>query len=162
MSQKRLTMRKLKEVLRLHSFGMSQHQIARGCGVSQSTVHEYLSAAQAAGVKWPLPADWGDQQVEQALFPQRHGPAVWRKHTEPDWPRIHHDLQTAKNLTLQLVWQEGREVDPEGYGYTRFCDLYRRWLKKLDLVLRQDHRAGEKTYPKVSMPVLALVPVRLE
>lgn len=139
-------MRKLKEVLRLHSFGMSQHQIARGCGVSQSTVHEYLSAAQAAGLKWPLPEDWGDQQVEQALFPQRHGPAVWRKHTEPDWQKIHHDLQTHKDLTLQLVWQEGREVDPEGYGYSRFCELYRRWQKKLDLVLRQDHRAGEKMF----------------
>jgi transposase len=36
-----------------------------------------------------------------------------------------------------LVWQEGRESNPDGYGYSRFCDLYRRWLKKLDLVLRQ-------------------------
>jgi DNA-binding NarL/FixJ family response regulator len=47
-------MRKLKEVLRLHSLGMSQHQIARGCSISQSTVHDYVSAAEAAGVKWPL------------------------------------------------------------------------------------------------------------
>ena len=48
-------MRKLKEVLRLHSLGLSQHQIAHSCSISQSTVHEYLSAAQAAGVKWPVP-----------------------------------------------------------------------------------------------------------
>src|ERR1019366_3113744 len=60
--QKRLTMRKLKEVLRLHSLGLSQHQIARSCSISQSTVHEYLSAAQAAGLKWPLPENWDDQQ----------------------------------------------------------------------------------------------------
>jgi transposase len=73
-------------------------------------------------------------------------PAVWRKHPEPDWTQIHQELQTHKDLTLQLVWQEGRESNPEGYGYSRFCDLYRRWLGKLDLVLRQEHRAGEKMF----------------
>ena len=139
-------MRKLKEVLRLHSLGLSQHQIARSCSISQSTVHDCLSAAQAAGLKWPLPENWGDQQFEQALFPNRPAPAVWRKHPEPDWAQIHKDLQTHRDLTLQLVWQEGRESNPDGYGYSRFCDLYRRWLKKLDLVLRQEHRAGEKMF----------------
>ena len=139
-------MRKLKEVLRLRSLGLSQHQIARSCSISQSTVHDYLSAAQAAGVGWPLPEDWGDQQIEQALFPKRPAPAFWRKHPEPDWVQIHQELQTHKDLTLQLVWQEGRENDPDGYAYSRFCDLYRRWLKKLDLVLRQEHRAGEKMF----------------
>src|SRR5512142_1976260 len=74
--QKRLTMRKLKEVLRLDSLGLSQHQIARSCSISQSTVHEYLAAAQAAGVRWPAPADWDDAQVERTLFPQRPVPAV--------------------------------------------------------------------------------------
>jgi transposase len=139
-------MRKLKEVLRLHSLGMSQHQIARSCAISQSTVHDYVSAAQAAGVKWPLPEDWGDPQIIRALFPQRAAPEVWRKHPEPDWGGIHKELQTHKNLTLQLIWQEGRERNPEGYGYSRFCELYGLWLKKLDLVLRQTHRAGEKTF----------------
>jgi len=139
-------MRKLKEVLRLHSLGLSQHQIARSCSISQSTVHEYVSAAQAAGMKGPLPEDWDDQQIERTLFPQRPAPAIWRKHPEPDWSGIHQDLQTHKNLTLQLVWQEARESNPDGYGYSRFCELYRRWLKKLDLVLRQDHRVGEKMF----------------
>ena len=131
-------MRKLKEVLRLHSIGMSQHQIARSCSISQSTVHEYVSAARSAGVKWPVPESWDDRQIEQTLFPHRPAPSVWRKHAEPDWTKIHQDLQTHKNLTLQLVWQEERESNPEGYGYSRFCDLYRRWLKKLDLVYASD------------------------
>src|SRR5438445_1310075 len=118
-------MRKLKEVLRLHSLGLSQHQIARSCSISQSTVHEYVSAAQAAGTQLALPESWDDQQTEHALFPQRPAPAVWRKHTEPDWAKIHEELQTHKDLTLQLVWHEGRESNPNGYGYSRFCDLYR-------------------------------------
>jgi transposase len=139
-------MRKLKEVLRLHSLGMSQHQIARSCSISQSTVHAYVAAAQTAGVKWPLPENWGDQQIGQTLFPQRSAPEVWRKRPEPDWAGIHKELQTHKNLTLQLIWQEKRESDPDGYGYSRFCELYRLWLKKLDVVLRQTHRAGEKMF----------------
>ena len=101
-------MRRLKEVLRLQSLGLSQHQIARSCSVSQSTFHEYVSAAEAAGVKWPLPENWDDSQVEQTLFPQRPAAAIWRKHAEPDWTQIHQELQTHKDLTLQLVWLEGR------------------------------------------------------
>ena len=139
-------MRKLKEVLRLHSLGMSQHRIARSCSISQSTVHGYVFAAQAAKVKWPLPEDWDDRQIGQTLFPRRSVPEAWRKHPEPDWAGIHKELQTHKNLTLQLIWQEKRESDPGGYGYSRFCELYRRWLKKLDPVLRQTHRAGEKMF----------------
>ena len=61
--QKRLTMRKLKEVLRLHALGLSQHQIARSCSIAQSTVHEYIRASQAAGVNGPLPEGWDDQQI---------------------------------------------------------------------------------------------------
>jgi transposase len=95
---------------------------------------------------WPLPEAWGDQQIEQTLFPQRPAPAVWRKHPGPDWSQIHQELQTHKDLTLQLGWQEGREIHPEGYAYSRFCDLYRRWLKKFDLVLGRKHRAGEKMF----------------
>ena len=117
-------MRKVKEVLRLHSLGLSQHQIARSCSISQSTVHEYLSAAQAASVKWPAPENWDDQQIERTLFPQRPAPVIWRKHPEPDWTQIHQELQTHKDLTLQLtlqlVWQEGRESNPDGYGYSRY------------------------------------------
>ena len=107
-------MRKLKEVLRLHCLGLSQHQIARSCSISQSTVHQYVSAARAAGVTWALSGNWDDQQIEKTLFPQRPAPTVWRKHQEPDWTRIHEELQKHRDLTLQLVWQERRERDPEG------------------------------------------------
>ncbi len=98
--QKRLTMRKLKEVLRLASLGLSQHQIARSCSLSQSTVHEYVSAGRASGVQLPIPADWIDHQIEQQLFPQRTAPIGWRKHPEPDWPPILEELQKEKDLTL--------------------------------------------------------------
>jgi len=139
-------MRKLKEVLRLHSLGLSQHQIARSCCISQSTVHEYVSAAEAAGVKWPLPENWNDRQIEQTLFPQRPAPAVWAQTSGAGLgadPPGTADAQGPDPAT-GLAGRTGKR--PDGYGYSRFCDLYRRWLKKLDLVLRQEHRAGEKMF----------------
>ena len=117
-------MRKLKEVLRLHSLGMSQHQIARSCSIAQSTVHGYLFAAQAANVKWPLPEDWDDTQIGQSLFPRRSVPEAWRKHPEPDWAGIHNELQTHKNLTLQLIWQEKRESEPYSHRASSLVQFY--------------------------------------
>ena len=49
-------------------------------------------------------------------------------------------------MTLQLLWQEYKQDHPDGYQYSRFCELYHRWARQLDLVLRQEHRAGEKLF----------------
>ena len=49
-------------------------------------------------------------------------------------------------MTLQLLWEEYRQANPAGYSYTRFCELYQRWRGKLDVVLRQEHKAGEKMF----------------
>ena len=139
-------MRKHKEVLRLHSFGLTQQQIARSCSISQSTVHEYLKAAATAGVTWPIPAEWDEERLQQELFGAPASAAVWRKNPQPDFAAIQRELQTHRNLTLQLIWEEQRQSQPDGYGYSRFCELYRTWQKKRDVVLRHDHRAGEKLF----------------
>jgi transposase len=145
-SQERLSMRKIKEVLRLRSLGLKQRQIADSCSISQSTVHAYLKAAEAAGKSWPAIADWDDGQLEKALFAQPAASVQRSPHWIPDFALIHRELQSHKHVTLQLVWEEYREAHPDSYGYSRFCDLYRSWLQKRDVVLRQQHRAGEKLF----------------
>ena len=61
MSQERLTMRKVSEVLRLKwECKLSNRAIARSCSISHSTVGEYLWRAQEAGLRCPLPADVGE------------------------------------------------------------------------------------------------------
>jgi len=64
---------------------------------------------------------------------------------EPDWEYIHGEMK-KKGVTRQLLWQEYKEVHPDGYQSTQFCDLYARWRKKLKISLRQTHKAGEKTF----------------
>jgi hypothetical protein len=142
-------MRKLREVLRLRfELKLGYQQIGRSCSIGVSTVHNYLKRAEAAGVTWPLPEGWDEARVEAALFPRRE-PTVGEKNparTPPDFAAIHEQLRSSKYVTLQLLWEEYRQGNPEGYRYSRFCELYQRWRSKLDVVLRQEHKAGEKMF----------------
>lgn len=139
-------MRKIKEVLRLHSLGLPQRQIAASCAISQATVSEYRKAAEAAGLKWLDIAEWSEDRVLEALAPSRQKPRHQKQSPEPDYAGIRHELQTNKHVTLQLLWEEYREKNPDGYRYSRFCDLYKKWLRRQEVVLRQEHRAGEKLF----------------
>jgi len=139
-------MRKIKEVVRLHSLGLAQRQIARSCSIGQSTVSEYLKAAEAAQLCWPEVAGWDEARLSAALLPKHPAEPKPSRPPEPDFAAIHTELQQDRHLTLLLVWQEYRAQHPEGYRYSRFCELYRRWRRKLEVVLRQEHRAGEKLF----------------
>jgi transposase len=149
-------MRQVHEVLRLKwVVGLSDRQIARSLGLSRPTVAAYVQRAQAAGVSWPLPDGLDATTLEQRLFPP--SPAI-RPFTPraPDWPTVHHELK-RKGVTLFLLWQEYKATTPEGFQYSWFCQAYRAWASKLTLVMRQNHRAGEKLfvdYAGQSIPVV--------
>lgn len=139
-------MRKIKEVLRLkYVHQLSERQIARSCGISRTAVTQYLMRARAAGLEWPLPVELDDAGIEARLFPVV-GKAKRGQAPTPDFEQIQRELQRHKHLTLQLVWEEYKERHPDGYQYSRFCGLYRKWTKKQDLVLRGTHRGGEKLF----------------
>ena len=144
MAAKRLSMRKIREVLRLrHEFGLSQRDIARSCSIGRTTVRDYLSRASAAGLSWPLPPGLDDGAIDRLLFPPAPPPGARRP--LPEWSEIHLELR-KKGVTLELLWEEYKSVYPEGYQYSRFCELYRDWRGLLKLWMRQDHRAGEKLF----------------
>ena len=147
MPAERLSMRKIKEVLRLKfELGLRNRQIARSCSINHSTVADYLYRAKAAGLDhWPLPGDLDEAGLEARLFPA-HTPFRSQPRPAADWAAIHDELVGRKHVTLQLVWQEYKQSNPDGYQYSRFCQLYREWAEKLDFVLRQEHRAGEKLF----------------
>ena len=138
-------MRKIKEVLRLKwARGMSNRKIATSSGIGRPTVSEYLRRATEAGLTWPLPADLDDACLERLLFPPPPDlPAQERG--IPDWAHIHGELK-HKGVTLFLLWQEYRQAHRDGYQYSWFCEHYRAWQGKLDVVMRQNHRAGEKLF----------------
>ncbi len=148
MANTRLSMRKIKEVLRLtHHGGLSDRQVALSLNISRSTVKDYRARAQRAGLSWPLPETLSERALEQRLFPP---PVTVEPSAKalPDFDYIYRELKAHRkfNLTLDLLWQEYKEQHPEGYQYSQFCELYRRWRDKLDYCMRQDHRGGEKLF----------------
>jgi transposase len=148
-------MRRIKEILRLKfEFNLDNRQIARSCNIPHSTVANYLRRAEAAGVAWPLPPDMSDTDVEKLLFPTV---PAGRKVPMPDFEAIHTELLGHKYVTLELLWREYKRVYPEGYQYSYYCELYRRWAKKLDIYLRQEHRAGERMFVDHAGPTVPVV-----
>ena len=148
--QERLSMRKIKDVLRLkYECGLSHEQIAASHHIAQSSVSKYVALAQAAGLTWPLPPDLTEQALEAKLFP-RAGATLFRPTHKPppDFALIHDELRTHKrlNLTLSLLWTEYQEQYPDGYQYSQFCRLYHAWRLQRDPPMRQTHKAGEKLF----------------
>ena len=138
-------MRRLRELLRLkHDAGLSHRAIAQACAVGLGTVTTYLQRVAAAGLSWPLPDDMDDAALEARVFAR---PAVRsaRDRVVPDWSQLHQELKKP-GVTLSLLWLEYRARHPAGYGYSQFCERYRRWARALKPSMRQVHRAGEKLF----------------
>lgn len=149
-------MRKIREILRLKGeCGLSDRKISRSCLVSRSAVAECLERATDAGLTWPLPDGLDDERLDALLYPPSLKPAT-RGLPLPNWAEVHQELP-RKGVTLQLLWEEYRENHPEGYGYSRFCDLYRDWSRRLNPTMRRSHKAGEKCFVDYAGPKVPVV-----
>ncbi len=155
MSRKRASMRKIKEVLRLASFPqMSDRQIARGANVPKTTVRDYLQRAREAGITWIEAAAMDEATLERLLFPSCDEPRT--KKPGPDWQYIHTEFRRP-HVTLQLLWEEYRSTQCDGYSYSQFCELYRLYTRTLDLSMRQTHAPGEKLFVDYSGTLIPVI-----
>jgi transposase len=151
MAKKPLSMRHIHEILRLkHEKGLSVREIARSCGLPASTVGDYLKRAETASLSWPLPESLNQEELLDRLIggggePDNAAAELSPPRPLPEWAKIHQELR-RKGVTLQLLWREYRQDHPEGYGRSRFCELYRQWASTVDPVLRQHHEPGEKMF----------------
>ncbi len=144
MATERLSMRKTREVLRLKwSLARTHREVARSLGVGVGTVSETLKRATAAGLDWVAVNELEDAALEERVYGPRTAATALRP--MPDPTEIHIERKRP-GVTLELLHQEYLERHPDGLRYTQFCDVYRTWLKKQRLVMRQDHRAGEKLF----------------
>jgi transposase len=145
MPGERLSMRKIREVLRLRfGQGLAQRAIGQSLRLSAGAVNGYLNRARRAGLGWPLPCDLDDERLEKLLFPAPPDVPVDERPV-PDWAAVHRELRRP-NVTLALLWEEYRAGAPDGFGYSWFCNLYREWVGRLKPTLRQMHTAGEKLF----------------
>jgi transposase len=138
-------MRQVRDVLRLKTAGLSGNEIARRVGIAPSTVRLTLKRLTDAGLGWPLPAAITDAALEAQLFTAVGKKQGHRRCAEPDWAALHRELK-RKHVTLQMLWDEYIEQHPDGYRYSRFCELYRGWASRISVTMRQTHAGGDKLF----------------
>ena len=132
-AKRELTMRQIRQMLRLARDGVSAREIGRTLGVARSTIQDNLGRARAVGIGWPSPAELTDDVLEQRLFTRSGVRPGRRRHNEPDWAALAREIKRP-GVNLIVLWEEYREVNPDGYGYSRFCDLYREFERRLSPV----------------------------
>lgn len=147
-------MRQIKEVLRLHANGRSHREIAAALRLSRATVWEYLDRARRARLELEQVIGMVDEALERLLFPP--SPPARKKRPAPDWAQVHRELG-RKHVTLDLLWNEYKLQEPEGYGYSWFCKHYERWAAALPVTLRQILTPGEKLFVDYSGKKLGIV-----
>lgn len=157
MPTERLSMRHIREVLRLHySVGMSQRAVARSLGLAQGTVSKYLNRARRAGLTWPLPPELDDDvQLENRLYPPPSD-LPGDERPQPDWALVHRELRRP-NVTLMLLWEEYCGANSDSFSYSWFCERYKEWAGRLKPTLRQVHIAGEKLFVDYSGHTMEVV-----
>jgi len=138
-------MRKIKEVLRLHhEKRLSDREIGKSVQIGRTTVKDYLLRAERAGLSWPLPPELDEASLEHLLFSSK--PSISPEGRQMPSPAYLHQELKRKGVTLQLLWHEYKEKNPDGYQYSQFCRIYQQWAEKLEPCLRQPYRAGEKLF----------------
>lgn len=156
----RLSMRKISEVFRQKfELQRSNRDIARSLNISASTVSDYLRRAKAAGLHWPFAEGLTEQCIYDMLFLPVKTKSRSLNRQYPDWEQVHKELH-KKGVTLQLLWREYRENNSQGLGYSQFCKHYQRYVKTINPVMRQKHKAGEKIfvdYAGMTMPWIDLL-----
>jgi hypothetical protein len=155
-AKRELTMRQIRQMLRLARDGVSAREIGRTLGVARSTIQDNLKRAAVAGLAWPLAGDLTDAVLEQRLFAYAGVKRGFRRRAEPDWGSLACELKRP-GVNLMVLWEEYRAVDPAGYGYSRFCDLFREFERRLSPTMRQDHPAGDKVFVDYSGKKIMIV-----
>jgi transposase len=146
----RLSMRKIRELLRLKQLGRSQRQIASSLCVAVGTVCSQLRRAREAGMTWERAAEMTDTELEAVLF-RDGGRNEGATRAAIDYSHLHEQLHQA-GVTLQLLWSEyldrvaARGDGTKPYQYSQFCELYGTWRSRLRPSMRIVHRAGEKAF----------------
>jgi transposase len=155
MATERLSMRKVREVLRLkHAAGLSYREISEATGVGKSAIWSYIRRAEGIGITWPVPEEIDDATLDRRLFAAPGVPVTERDAL--DWAKLHEELK-RRGVTLQLLWHEYREQHPQGYSYSRFCELYGEWRRKVSATMRQTHAAGDKLFVDFAGDTIAIV-----
>jgi transposase len=136
---RRTGMLKAKEILRLkYAAELSLRNIAKAVSCGKSTVAEVLERANSSRIFWPV--SLSDKQLISLLYLPAQNKDTF---PEPDMENVFYEMK-KKGVTLMLLWEEYKEVYPEGIMYTQFCERYRNFKKACNLTMHIEHKADQE------------------
>lgn len=159
MGQRKVSMNKLREILRLkETCSLTLRKISRAMGLSRPVVTEYLSRCAALGLDYMTARDMPDDALE-ALLKQTVKPFTEDTRYKALAERFEHMSKELKRVgvTRMILWEEYHRDHPEGYGYSQFCYHYQQWARCQELSMHIEHKAGEKMFVDFAGKKLALV-----
>lgn len=145
MPQKRITVKKSKEIIRLHiQAELSRRQIALAMNVSRPVVSRTISRWEESGLVWDDLENTRDSDFHQSLYPRSKPPGKAEQLIEL-FPHFTRELKQT-GVTLQLLWEEYIRENPDGLKYTQFCFHFQRWREDDEVSMHMDHKAGDKIF----------------
>jgi transposase len=140
---RKTSMNKPKEIARLLlECNLGIRPIARACNISASTASTYVEKFKELGASYKEICEIDEDALSELLFPEEEKPS---SKPAPDFIYLHREMK-KKGVTLQLLYEEYKRDNPDGYERTQFYYLYHNWVKKTDPVMRLTHKAGEKMF----------------
>ncbi|MGH7239054.1 MAG: IS21 family transposase [Candidatus Saccharimonadales bacterium] len=148
MSQKPVNMRLIKQVQQLWTDGVSTKEIARRTGMSKNTVKKYIHILESYLATFDAQKGLkiGDKELAEIVYNHDTAP-VADKRTEALLKHFS-DIVKKKELsqtgvTRQRLWTEYIEQNPDGYQYSQYCNLFRKYCEDAHVAFHWDHKAGE-------------------
>lgn len=143
----RMKMRDIKRIIKYHKAGLSHRLIGKAVNKPKSTVSDYITRFKKSGLTMTELETKSSEEIYNVLFPEESKAEKKRLNKiASDFNQIHLELK-KKYVTRQLLWEEYKALYPDShYGYTHFCNMYKKWRKRINVSMRINHKAGEKMF----------------
>lgn len=146
MANRRISMRKIRELLRLHEeCGLSNRQIGRVLNISRPVVRDYLVDFKLSGLTYKAIRTMSDEEIVRALERRKKEMCERYRILSKRFPYLVKELKRP-GVTLELLWREYRGQHSQGYSYSQFCYHFRMWRSLSSVSMHLEHKAGEKMF----------------
>jgi len=146
MSNKPITMQKLKQVIRLYGQGKGTKSITRMVGISRNTVKKYLQIFHSSALSYEQFYNLNDSELASMFEVKKtHEPSQKQLHLDAMLPELCKQLK-RKGVTREQLHKQYIEKHPDGYALSSFCNYIQLYLAQSHPVMHIEHKAGEKMY----------------
>ncbi len=157
MSQRRISMRKIREIIRLHEMSnLSQRQISQALGMSRPVVKDYIIKVISLGLGFKDIENMPDETLLNILDANKPSDNERHKFLTEKFPYFVKELKRI-GVTRQILWEEYMQENPDGYSYSQFCYHFQIWQNMSEMTMHMEHKAGDKLFVDFAGKKLSII-----